>query len=139
MPFIIPHLDPILEDLEKEGYDFRAYLIPASAVGAPHKRERLWIIADRNGIRCDYWANTREERHVQGDFERHIETLQSEWAQFKHLAWEISSAEDWLSLNAEISRADDGTAGRLDRLKAIGNSVVPQIPYLLMMNRWPYW
>lgn len=46
VPGIIPHLDPILKDLEREGYTWRAYLIPASAVGAPHKRERLWIVAN---------------------------------------------------------------------------------------------
>ena len=45
---IIPMLDPILQDLEREGYDWRAYLIPACALGAPHKRERIWIIAHCN-------------------------------------------------------------------------------------------
>jgi DNA-cytosine methyltransferase len=44
-------LDTVLEDLESEGYDTRTFIIPASSVGAWHKRERLWIIgySEHNG------------------------------------------------------------------------------------------
>lgn len=38
----------ILEDLKNEGYSFRTFAIPASAVGAPHKRERIWLVAHRD-------------------------------------------------------------------------------------------
>ncbi len=44
-------LDTVLKDLESEGYDTRTFVIPASSVGAWHKRERLWIIgySEHNG------------------------------------------------------------------------------------------
>ena len=44
-------LDTVLKDLESEGYDTRTFIIPASSVGAWHKRERLWIIgySEHNG------------------------------------------------------------------------------------------
>ena len=44
-------LDTVLEDLASEGYDTRTFVIPASSVGAWHKRERLWIIgySEHNG------------------------------------------------------------------------------------------
>jgi DNA (cytosine-5)-methyltransferase 1 len=44
-------LDTVLEDLASEGYDTRTFIIPASSVGAWHKRERLWIIgySEHNG------------------------------------------------------------------------------------------
>jgi len=38
-------LDEVLSDLEGEGYATRTFNLPACAVGAPHIRQRLWIIA----------------------------------------------------------------------------------------------
>ena len=38
-------LDEVLSDLESEGYATRTFNIPACAVGAPHIRQRLWIVA----------------------------------------------------------------------------------------------
>lgn len=38
-------LDKVLFDLEGEGYQTRAFIIPACAVDAPHRRDRVWIIA----------------------------------------------------------------------------------------------
>lgn len=35
----------ILADLENEGYSTEVYLIPAVGVGAPHRRDRVWIVA----------------------------------------------------------------------------------------------
>lgn len=43
----------ILEDLKNEGYSFRTFAIPASAVGAPHKRERIWLVAHRDITNAD--------------------------------------------------------------------------------------
>jgi DNA (cytosine-5)-methyltransferase 1 len=39
-------LDTVLENLESEGYAVRTFSIPASAIGANHKRERIWIVAN---------------------------------------------------------------------------------------------
>jgi len=38
-------LDEVLHDLESEGYSTRTFIVPASGIGAPHKRDRLWIVA----------------------------------------------------------------------------------------------
>lgn len=38
-------LDIVLFDLESEGYETGAFIIPACAVGAPHRRDRVWIVA----------------------------------------------------------------------------------------------
>ena len=40
-------LDTVLQDLANEGYDTRTFVIPASSVGAWHKRERIWIIGHK--------------------------------------------------------------------------------------------
>ncbi len=38
-------LDDVLSDLGSEGYQARTFVIPACALDAPHRRERLWIVA----------------------------------------------------------------------------------------------
>ena len=43
--------DGILTDLENAGYSVETYIIPACAVGAPHRRDRVWIVAHRDGQR----------------------------------------------------------------------------------------
>ena len=48
---IVLGLDEVLLDLEGEGYSTRAFVIPASAVDANHKRERVWIVAYSNSRR----------------------------------------------------------------------------------------
>ena len=42
-------LDEVLLDLETEGYATRTFIVPAAGVNAPHKRDRLWIVAYANG------------------------------------------------------------------------------------------
>lgn len=41
-------LDQVLSDLEADGYATRAFIVPACSVDAPHKRDRVWIIAHAN-------------------------------------------------------------------------------------------
>lgn len=43
-------LDVVQSGLEDEGYEVRTILLPASAVGAPHQRERIFILAVRNDV-----------------------------------------------------------------------------------------
>ena len=40
--------ETVCTDLEGEGYEVRAFNIPAAGVGAPHRRERIWIVAHAN-------------------------------------------------------------------------------------------
>lgn len=44
-------LETVCSDLEKEGYEVQPFIIPACAVGAPHRRDRVWIVghAKHNG------------------------------------------------------------------------------------------
>lgn len=41
----------VCTDLENEGYEVQAFIIPACAVGAPHRRDRVWIVANTIGKR----------------------------------------------------------------------------------------
>ena len=46
-------LDKICADLEAEGYSVQPLVIPACAIGAPHRRDRVWIIAHRSDPRAE--------------------------------------------------------------------------------------
>ena len=43
--------EQIISDLENQGYEVQTFIIPALAVNAPHKRNRLWIIANASSSR----------------------------------------------------------------------------------------
>lgn len=46
-------LDKICADLEAEGYSVQPIVIPACAIGAPHRRDRVWIVAHRSDPRAE--------------------------------------------------------------------------------------
>ena len=50
-------VETICRDLGSEGYSVQPFLIPACAVGAPHRRGRVWFVAHRNGDRCREWTD----------------------------------------------------------------------------------
>lgn len=62
-------IDQVYADLENEGYAVQAFIIPACAVDAPHRRDRCAIIAYNNEIRRDLWRSSGEG--VYGDATRH--------------------------------------------------------------------
>jgi len=45
-------LDEVLSDLESKDYEARAFVIPACAVDAPHRRDRVWVVANTLSGRC---------------------------------------------------------------------------------------
>jgi DNA (cytosine-5)-methyltransferase 1 len=49
-------LDTVLSDLEGEGYAVQSLIIPACAVDAKHRRDRVWIIANRKESRREAWS-----------------------------------------------------------------------------------
>ena len=56
-------LDVVLKGLAESGYDAEWNCLRASDVGAPHRRERMFIIAYANGERCNYGAPDRFRRY----------------------------------------------------------------------------
>ena len=53
-------LDEICEGLEREGYSVQPFIVPACAVGAPHRRDRVWIVAHALRKRM-YYIKPRKE------------------------------------------------------------------------------
>ena len=51
-------LETVCQDLEREGYSVQPFVIPACAVGAPHRRDRVWIVARRIAADTDEHRST---------------------------------------------------------------------------------
>jgi len=112
-------LSEVLSDLEGEGYASRAFVVPACAVDAPHRRDRVWIIArnvaDTNSAGLQGRQNARD-------------TGQSRAQRNKQSARrsERPNGQNWLPEPA-VGRVANGISRRVDRLKGLGNAIVPQI------------
>jgi DNA (cytosine-5)-methyltransferase 1 len=106
-------LGDVLGDLASIGYDAAWHCIQASDVGLPQPRDRVWIIADP--------CSGGRSRRAQRDIERQIAERRHDddgLAMGKRRAREAAS---------RVRRMDDGLPGGMDRLRALGNSVVPQV------------
>lgn len=145
-------LKQTLTDLEAEGYEATAFLIPACAVNAPHKRERVFIVANSSSFRQLFDGSKGEGIYFDSPcreaWERSIETLADsnkqglqgcgrqyqEWySEHKFSPWEGSRALETERLSRSgICRVSHGVPNRVDRLKALGNAVVPQQIYPIL-------
>jgi len=122
-------LGRFLRDLASIGYDAEWHCIPACAVGAPHERDRIWIVAYPACIGHETnpgenWGASAACILSDIDLSR-CEEQRSPISAFE----EYASAEcgsQWAS-EPDICRVVYGLSGRVDRLKALGNSVVPQV------------
>ena len=56
-------LDQVLLDLEGQGYATRPFIVPACAVDAPHRRDRIWIIAHSQSDRWDKRQSEQRRRN----------------------------------------------------------------------------
>ena len=149
-------LDKVLSDLESIGYETQAFVIPACAVNAPHRRDRVWILAHSEsirlqGLRFKRGSGEHSETHgashepagagsngdtwvVANSNSTGLEKLDTSaiserqglntWIPFE--AW-----SDWPAQSPVCGR-DDGISNRVDRLKALGNAIVPQVAAVIM-------
>ena len=106
----------VLGDLAEIGYDTEWHCIPASAIGAPHRRDRIWIIA-----RCREAMADTESPRFQTCYvgQREIE-----------FGRRNCGASQW-SVEPDVGRVANGVSAYVDRLTSLGNAVVPQIPQIL--------
>ncbi len=125
-------LDIVLGELAEAGFDAEWACIPASAVGACHQRDRWWLIAYSNNIGLSgqdlslSGMRGEDEGRKTGLGDRQAFGSQR-WSYRKN--WSESLTSDWrLHVSKPcLPRGDDGLSNRVDRVKALGNSVVPQV------------
>ncbi len=115
-------LDQVLTDLEGEGYACWTFVLPAVALNAPHRRDRLWII-----------ANAQSERLEEGKQWDISSWEDSGWQRERRLADLGSyggSEQEW-GIRPCFDRKSNGFPRWMDRIKSLGNAVVPQIPEII--------
>ena len=99
----------VLGAMAECGYDAKWDRLPASIFGAPHLRQRVFIVAHASEVRLDAgWT----EQSLQGLGE-HGEARMDEWRRYGPLP--------------EFCRVDHGIPNRVDRVACLGNAVVPQV------------
>lgn len=119
---LVRGLGTVLGSLAEIGYDTGWHCLPAYALGAPHRRDRIWIIAHPECIRL-------QRRNGQDGLQKEIL-----FEELPALLGRCQKRTDrpWNNLPASrICRSHDGIPNRTHRLKALGNAIVPQIPELL--------
>jgi DNA (cytosine-5)-methyltransferase 1 len=101
----------VLDDLAQLGYTARAGEISACEVGAPHSRRRLFILAHAKGERrCPWNPGSRPASRADGE-----------------RPGSGSERRGWWASEPGMGRVAYGVPNRLDRLRALGNAVVPQV------------
>ena len=181
----------VLQDLGTLGYDAEWHCIPASAVGAPHQRDRIWIVAYAEGVQrdggdvhgggdCEVTSTvsksgnrSAEESHSHTSSERLAgcrtsRRMGKEFSSIGYMGDNISDAEgvgcdiraqngdgestlsnrerllertpnrrsllqpwsprsSWWDVEPNVGRVAHGVPARVDRLKSLGNALLPQI------------
>lgn len=143
-------LGSVLGDLATMGYDAQWGVLGATHAGAPHKRERIWIVAHANGAGLqDGWAesNRRMARSDEGreatsdhlstpaesgsrplmadaDMPRREEQRCAVADGAEH---ETAECGGWWTAEPDVGRMAHGVAARVDRLRCLGNGQVPAV------------
>jgi DNA (cytosine-5)-methyltransferase 1 len=139
-----------LSDLESIGYEVAPFVIPACAVDAPHRRDRVWIVAHSAQFQCnggEYYGENDTPRRVQrqlgggggADDVAHADDARLQGRQETGNAGGKRARGDehaqrcgndqgptWLP-EPDVGRVANGVPRRVDRLKSLGNAVVPQV------------
>jgi len=154
-------LDRVLGTLAEIGYDAEWHCIPAAYVGAPHIRDRVFVIAIHSNPENSYarqphkrnakrsGANSPQKRQrlrnqpsglgsIVADSNKHIpcqERLQRS-GELLRIGGDTQEdfrrglASNW-AIEPDIRRVAHGIPARVDRLRGLGNAVVPQVAELV--------
>ena len=111
-------LDRVLGTLAEIGYDAQWHCIPAASVGAPHIRDRVFVIAtmaDANLTGQQARTVEKPKRQPKGSLER-----------LKLRGASLQARGRWATEPA-VGRVANGIPSRMDRLRCLGNAIVPQV------------
>ena len=173
-------LDEVLSDLEGQDYTCQAFIVPACAVDAPHRRDRVWIVANTDNTGQPAGAGRRQDnRHDEGHDSGRIckdvvntqndrrdgratqarregapnqsdksrlgvrgepsgsssDVAASNSSRLRKQRWSESTPKKNQTVKCEsrwlpepgVGRVANGIPRRVDRLKGLGNAIVPQI------------
>jgi DNA (cytosine-5)-methyltransferase 1 len=145
---LVRGLGRILGDLAAFGFDAEWYCVPASAVGANHSRDRTFIVANADGGRCEFkrleeYAGQQGERwdfidgccaNGRGNgtqilfnaLRRRLKDCCAESECGKPGQASAAGVRSW-RVEPDLGRMAHGVPRRVDRIKCLGNAIVPQI------------
>lgn len=147
-------LDTVLSDLEAKDYTTETFIIPACSKNAWHRRDRVWIVAYANSIGRQDEQKENGKSVCNGERNNPIEKQGREQQQCRTgKSSSVSSNTDntgckeqrqsipngtelfapkcssWWEAEPGVGRVVDGLPGRVDRLKGLGNAIVPQVAF----------
>jgi DNA (cytosine-5)-methyltransferase 1 len=111
----------VLGTLASLGYDAEWDVISASQLGAPHQRERVWIIAYPFQR---MWKGGRLSNKI------NVEKLVCGW-QAEEVSSLVCCLRDDCITNRRSLRSDDGFQEAIHRIECLGNAVVPQVAQVI--------
>jgi DNA (cytosine-5)-methyltransferase 1 len=144
----------VITDLAESGYDVEYRILSAQSVGAPHKRDRVWIVAHPQSVDAGREAGgVREAARGQGralygesgrtGVEADVAHATQQRMEGNGCAWDTVESEngrqeisvcgrertgaEWWSVEPNVGRVANGVPSRVDRLKGLGNAIVPQV------------
>jgi DNA (cytosine-5)-methyltransferase 1 len=132
-------LDIVLQELTEAGYDCRWTMLSASSVGALHKRERWFLLANSRprGRIKKLHESINSEKSITEIIYRNYQNKQKGWRHISRVSTGISdqnvlqkytpetrSKNNWPP-EPNVGRLANGIPFRVDRLKRLGNAVVP--------------
>ena len=167
-------LDAVLSELETHGYTAWPLVIPAVAVDAPHRRDRVWIVAHADsgraypeqeqarGLagplyspghgeiwdvanntleRCGWGVNESEGRQLTCEGSKTLadphrtrrEIVQGSEANAERSGVGAADGASRWSLEPDVGRVAYGVPRRVDRLRSLGNAIVPQVAAEIFM------
>ena len=121
-------LNTVLYDLESEGYQTETFIIPAYAVGAFHNRDRVWIICfkgDSHDTNTNSIRSYKKKKYKQGSIKLQHKQVS--------LPGSLVSESVRNGTDPRVFRDINGIPNRVDRLKGLGNAIVPHVAYELFL------
>ena len=125
-------LEQVCIDLEACSYEVEPIIIPACGVDAPHRRNRVWIIAGGGGDVADPLCFRNERLWKQMD--NTCETLEGRKNTkiYGIPSFERDPANEQSDSQSFVGRVANGIPNRTHRLKGLGNAIVPQVAYQII-------
>ena len=143
----------VIGELAEVGYDAEWRVVSAAGMGAPHRRDRIIIVAYPTNKRQQGWQveskpkfnrlgfNEAEHQRSTSNNQRMAATKnladansgrrEQRQPETKPLSWTSGSGKrdyaDWWQVEPDVGRVVNGVSARVDRLRGLGNAVVPQV------------
>ena len=130
-----------MADLRSTGYTpLRPLLIEAASVGAPHPRERIFVVAHLDDCgrlhgQAEEHATKRRKpaQLVAGPGGAAFSNGDGPESQGRSFGFGevLDRGSAWWGVEPDVGRVADGVSNRVDRIKCLGNSVVPQVAQVI--------